>query len=325
LSQPCLYCGSHHADPLHRGVEDRLGHVPGQWDWLRCRNCGSGILSPFPKREEIPSFYPPVYTFGLKQDKQTRLQSVLAAIEYQGFFRPQYEGQARKILRTTRLLNQRPAMLDIGCGRGLRLVSFQSLGARVQGMDFTPESIDYLQNDLKIPAICTDIPGLHSAFDGQRFDLITAFQLIEHVPDVHEMLDACRALLKPGGWLVVAAPMPDGIQAKIFGPCWVAATEVPRHLSLPSRKGMKLALAQHGFGELIFSHDSTLMSAGAFGLSAVPGAATTHLHRRGKITGTLYRAAGAFAALASLPVCFLENYIWKRPALGIVFARKAEE
>src|SRR5438067_3610420 len=138
---PCLYCGGTSFDVLHHAIEDRLRYAPGERDWLRCRNCGSGILSPFPNVDEIPGFYPPVYTFGLKQDKgDGTLQQFIAQLEFQAFYRPQYESQALRILRQTRV-SRNGRMLDVGCGRGLRLLSFRRLGLDVHGMDLIPEPV----------------------------------------------------------------------------------------------------------------------------------------------------------------------------------------
>ena len=147
-AHPCLYCGGTDFTVLHAGVEDRLRYAPGKRDWLKCRDCGSAVLFPFPAVSEIPSFYPPVYTFGLKQDKAAgRLQQFIARAEFQAFYRPQYESQAQCILRMTRV-PRHGRMLDVGCGRGLRLLSFRRLGLDVHGMDLIPEPVEYVKAEL---------------------------------------------------------------------------------------------------------------------------------------------------------------------------------
>jgi SAM-dependent methyltransferase len=322
-THPCLYCGGSAFDVLHAGVEDRLRFAPGQRDWLRCRDCGSAILSPFPSVREIPGFYPPVYTFGLKQDKGGgAVQGLIAQLEFNFFYRPQYESQARRIVRLTRV-PRHGRMLDVGCGRGLRLLSFRRLGMNVHGMDLIPEPVEYVRTELGVPAVCTDMAGLPGAFAPGSFDLVTAFQVIEHVPDVNEMIASCHALLKPGGWLVVATPLVDSLQSRMFGARWAAATEAPRHLSLATKRGLQTALERHGFTDVLCSYDSLWMAAGHFGLSAVPGAATTHFYGRGRLFGLIIRVMGAAAAVAAMPWCWLENVVWQRPAIGQIFARKS--
>jgi SAM-dependent methyltransferase len=271
---------------------------------------------------EIPSFYPPVYTFGLKQDKNGgALQHLIAQIEFQAFYRPQYESQAQRILRVIRA-PRTGRMLDVGCGRGLRLLSFRRLGMSVHGMDLIPEPVEYVKKELGVPAVCTDMAGLPKAFESGTFDLLTAFQVIEHVPDANEMIASCFELLKPGGWIVITTPMVDSMQSQFFGRRWAAATEAPRHLSLPTKKGVRIALERRGFTDVNASYDSAWMAAGHFGLSAVPGAATTLFYEQGKVKALFNRGMGAAAALLSMPWCWLENVVWRRPALGMIFARK---
>jgi len=319
---PCLYCGATTFRVMHAGVEDRLRFAPGKRDWLKCANCGSAVLSPFPSVTEIPGFYPPVYTFGLKQDKSdSPLKRLIAKVEFQAFYRPQYESQAQRILRVTRV-PRRGRMLDVGCGRGLRLLSFRRRGLDVHGMDLIPEPVEYVKNELGVPAVCTDMAGLPRAFEPGSFDLVTAFQVIEHVPDTDEMIASCFALLKPGGWVVIATPMVDSLQSQMFGGRWAAATEAPRHLSLATKKGLRIALERHGFADVRCSYDSLWMAAGHFGLSAFPGAATTHFYQKGKVRALANRVFGAAAALLSMPLCWLENVVWRRPAIGMVFAQK---
>ena len=321
---PCLYCGGTDFETRVRGVEDRLGFVRGKRDWLRCRHCGSLMLSPFPSREELPGFYPPVYTFRLDRDKGGLFGRLIALLEYHVFFRLQYRSQSRRVLKMTKLNGCSPRMLDVGCGHGLRLVSFRQLGADVHGMDFVSEPVEYVQNKLRIPAVCTDIAGLPGAFPQASFDLVTAFYLLEHVSDVDELLSSCRALLKPGGWLAIAVPLADSMQAAMFGSRWVSVTEAPRHLSLPTQPAIKIAMERCGFTDVASSYDSALMAAGCFGLSAFPGAASTHFFGQQRLKGLVLRGCGAVAALASLPWCWLENVAWQRPAIGLIFGRRID-
>ena len=53
-----------------------------------------------------------------------------------------------------------------------------------------------------------------------------------------------------------------------------SATEAPRHLSLPTKKGVRIALERRGFRDVIASYDSAWMAAGHFGPSGTPGPST---------------------------------------------------
>src|SRR5215217_2060933 len=100
-SPPCLYCGGESFQPLYDDVHDRLGYVPGVWSFVRCNDCGSANLRPFPNAQDVPAFYPPVYTFS-PDLAQSFLKRGLSSLEYQLFFRPLYRAQVRVIDRYTR-------------------------------------------------------------------------------------------------------------------------------------------------------------------------------------------------------------------------------
>jgi len=99
------------------------------------------------------------------------------------------------------------SVLDIGCGGGLVAEPMARLGARVTG-------IDALDRNLRAAALHADAVGLEIdyrdrsvevlAADGQRFDLVLALEVIEHVAEPALFMAAAASLVKPGGALVAA-------------------------------------------------------------------------------------------------------------------------
>jgi predicted SAM-dependent methyltransferase len=122
--------------------------------------------------------------------------------------------------------------------------------------------VEYVQTELGIPCVCTDIAGLSKEFPKASFHLIRAFYLLDRVWDVDEMLRSRHAPLKQRGWLVIAVPLANSVQARIFDARWVSITEAPRHVSIPTQLGVKRALERIGFTEISSSYDSALMAAG---------------------------------------------------------------
>ncbi len=317
----CLYCGGRDLEPLYTGVKDRLGHVPGERTFLRCRACGSAVLDPLPRTDELPGFYPPVYTFSARGHGGGFLRRAVAAAEYRLFFAPQYRVQVRAVTRACGTAGAGRTLLDIGCGHGLRLVEFRRLGFAVHGLDLQPEAVEYLRTELKVPAECGDVTALPRLYAPASFDVVTAFHLIEHVPDVEQLFADVAALLKPGGTFVAATPLVDAPQVRFFGASWAGVTEAPRHVALASREGLRRACARAGFGAATFFPDSALGCAGVVGLSVVSGSSVTRAYS-GPLRGLLARLAGGAVTLAALPWCLVENHVLRRPPLGIVVARK---
>ena len=246
----CLYCGCVEFTPLYQGVRDRLGHVPGEWSFVQCVDCRSAQLRPFPRTDDLSAFYPPVYTFA-PELAQSSIKRLLSEIEYRFFFRPVYRSQANIVDRKVRRPGEKPGrLLDLGCGKGLRLLDFRRLGYEVQGTDFVPDSVEYVRSTLGIPAVCTDTMHLAKAFPSDSFDVITAFHLIEHVTEIDSVLSAVNQLLKPGGWFAISGPLGDSANRDCSGAAGPWPQNAPRHVTIPTCAGLNALLLRNGFDGL---------------------------------------------------------------------------
>jgi 2-polyprenyl-6-hydroxyphenyl methylase/3-demethylubiquinone-9 3-methyltransferase len=99
------------------------------------------------------------------------------------------------------------ALLDVGCGAGVAAESFARLGYRVTGLDAADEAIQAArahaaQGGLPI-TYRTGAPEDLLA-EGLRFPVITALEVIEHVPDPAAFLTTLAGLLTPGGRLFLS-------------------------------------------------------------------------------------------------------------------------
>src|SRR5438045_1623673 len=97
-------------------------------------------------------------------------------------------------------------MLDIGCGAGLLCEPFTRLGAQVIGIDPSATNIAAAKlhadkGHLSIDYRCTTVEEMDLR---ERFDIVLAMEVIEHVTDVGVFLNCCTAMLKPGGMMVIS-------------------------------------------------------------------------------------------------------------------------
>jgi SAM-dependent methyltransferase len=318
----CLYCEGAEFAPLVSGVRDRAGVVPGEFTYVRCVRCGSAMLSPSPRASDVPGFYPRVYSFA--PDLAAGWRQVLARMEYSVFYRPSYRAEAWIVDRLCRRASggRRGSVLDVGCGRGLRLLEFRRLGYEVHGCDFQPESVDYLNSRLAIPARQGDVATVDSLYASESFDVITAFHLLEHLPDPGRAIRAFRSLLRPGGLLVVCLPLADSVQARVLGRRWAAFTEAPRHISLPSRAALATLLHACGFvrESMAFRGDDVLSCAAEAGLSLVPAGCTGRAYGTPGAGAMIGRLLGALASVACIPWALVDQFLLRRPAHGILVA-----
>ena len=99
------------------------------------------------------------------------------------------------------------SLADIGCGGGLIAEPMRRLGFAVTGIDAGAEAIAAARahaeaSGLAIDYRVADIAAL--AGSGERFDVVLALEIIEHVADRDAFLAALGALVKPGGVLIGA-------------------------------------------------------------------------------------------------------------------------
>ncbi len=96
---------------------------------------------------------------------------------------------------------------DVGCGGGLLSEPLARMGATVTGLDPAEKNIGVAKAhakrmELDIRYLPTTIEAV--AASGERFDLVTALEVVEHVADVPAFLAALSLALKPGGLLVMS-------------------------------------------------------------------------------------------------------------------------
>jgi ubiquinone/menaquinone biosynthesis C-methylase UbiE len=98
-------------------------------------------------------------------------------------------------------------VLDIGCGTGYGTAELAQKAQSATGIDVSAEAIAYAKKHYPLPhttfltASATALP-----FPSASFDLITAFEVIEHLENWHDLLIEARRLLHPNGTFLVSTP-----------------------------------------------------------------------------------------------------------------------
>lgn len=110
-------------------------------------------------------------------------------------------------LHRTALAGKR--ILDIGCGGGILAEALARSGGQVTGIDASRENIEaakiHAARDSSIASRLSYacITAEELAAQGELFDAVVASEVIEHVADVDTFVGACKAMVKPGGRLVI--------------------------------------------------------------------------------------------------------------------------
>jgi SAM-dependent methyltransferase len=84
-------------------------------------------------------------------------------------------------------------------------------------------------------------------------DLVTLWQVLEHIGEPREFLERCHDLMRPGGVFVAAVPNIDGLSARLTGERWWGL-DVPRHLVHYSPRTLCRGLEEAGFTVIKVNH-----------------------------------------------------------------------
>ncbi len=94
-------------------------------------------------------------------------------------------------------------ILNIGAATGRSSELLMQFG-EVQSLEYDKDCFDFVKNNLDIPIVNGSILDL--PFDDEQFDLVCAFDVIEHVVDDHSAVSEMRRVCKKGGVICVTVP-----------------------------------------------------------------------------------------------------------------------
>lgn len=246
VAMQCEVCGGSESRPAISG-SDRLMGVPGQFAMRRCLTCGAFGQFPMPSPDRVMEFYP--LDYGPYQSG-----GVLAKFGTES-------GLRRRLRHVQSIHQEAGALLDVGCATGLFLERMTRRGWQVTGVEINPAIAQRARDafGLLVHTGSVESAGLPDA----AFDLVTLWDVLEHVPSPRQTLREIGRVLRPGGWLVFRVPNPESVGARIFGRFW-AGWDMPRHLWIAPRSALDNALTSAGFRLA-----RTSASTGRFALAAL--------------------------------------------------------
>jgi 2-polyprenyl-3-methyl-5-hydroxy-6-metoxy-1,4-benzoquinol methylase len=139
---------------------------------------------------------------------------------------------------------RRAKLLDVGAGFG----HFLSLAMRdydATGLEVSTTAVAWGRERLQVNNHAASIYDLPSELRGP-YDVVTSWDVIEHVPDPLAALRAMRAVMRPGGILFLSTPDAGSAVARAMGPRWHYLDPV-QHIVLFGRQNLSRLLEQAGF------------------------------------------------------------------------------
>jgi SAM-dependent methyltransferase len=179
------------------------------------------------------------------------IQRLLAAEDRHFWFRARNETIAALALQPIRELMDGFSILEVGCGSGNVLRVLQRLAGdhgRVEGLELSDEAADVARARTGLRVTNGYVADLDP---DARYDLIAAFDVLEHIADEAGVLQQLRERLVPGGRLILTVPAHQSL--------WSAFDVASGHERRYSRKTLSRALRSSGFRVEYISYFMSLL------------------------------------------------------------------
>jgi SAM-dependent methyltransferase len=223
----CALCGQA-AQPLLQ-APDRLHGRQEKYALVRCLSCSLVWLNHPPEPEEMHLHYTDAYH-----------KLISAAGENS-------PSRWRDRLQTLRRHKRSGTILDLGCSSGGFLGFFRGDCWKLYGIEMSAECARRAEEKTGAHVFVGDI--LDGPFTPESFDVITCFDVLEHLYEPRQVLNKIAIWLKPGGIFHVQVPNIDSAEARVFGSYW-HGLELPRHLFHYSPASLRFLAESVGLREV---------------------------------------------------------------------------
>jgi 2-polyprenyl-3-methyl-5-hydroxy-6-metoxy-1,4-benzoquinol methylase len=183
------------------------------------------ITQPFPSEKALPNYYDNKDYISHTDSKTSWFDRL-----YQFVKRFAISKKVKLITNQT----EEQTILDVGCGTGDFLLACKNKNWQVTGIEPNTKARRLAEQKLPMVSIFSDIKNIELT---EKFDIITLWHVLEHIPDLDEYINRLKKFLKPNGRLIIAVPNYKSYDARYYGKFW-AAYDVPRHLWHFSQKSI---------------------------------------------------------------------------------------
>lgn len=190
----------------------------GFYDIMQCFSCGLTYSSPMKSQED--------YSQEITRDRW-EFKLVIDLV--------------KRLANNQKLDNIK--VFEAGCGDGRFLVELKNLGCECYGIDINPNGVAKAKQ-FGLNVFNDTLTGDFSKRFENRFDIIFAFHILEHIDNLGDFISNLNKIIKPGGFLILSTPNPERLSKRIFLEDWDSP---PYLLTKWTKKSMSLFLENNGF------------------------------------------------------------------------------
>uniref|UniRef100_A0A7C6A898 Class I SAM-dependent methyltransferase n=1 Tax=candidate division WOR-3 bacterium TaxID=2052148 RepID=A0A7C6A898_UNCW3 len=151
---------------------------------------------------------------------------------------------ARKRLKLIAQFQAKGKLLDIGSGYGIFLAVAKHYGWLVWGVELSKPACDYASSLYQLNIFNGEVEVAN--YPDQFFDVITSWDVLEHIPNPVIFLKGVRRIIKKSGYLALSVPNVDSFAARLIPTKWWSLRP-EQHLWHFSPKTLSRLLFEQGF------------------------------------------------------------------------------
>lgn len=239
----CYLCGNEDLTTL----TDRIRSGPGTV--LHCPECDLAMLDT--EAEDLQSYYDGEYRkeYGPELGQCTGYESIFNA-------HVKYQQHRIDLLRP--YLSKDKRLLEVGCSTGHFLFHAKNEVGEIFGADFDSGATQFAATKCEVETFGGNLTD--SDLTPESFDIICAYQTLEHVPDPVAFMEMLKGYLKPGGVVVIEVPnLRDPLLAAYGNTAYTPFYYHEAHLYYFTEKSLNSIMQQAGLaGDMHYIQDYNL-------------------------------------------------------------------
>jgi len=181
---------------------------------MECSSCGLVSVYPIPSGQKLNEYY--------KKEYYTLPEKGIVGYLEETLNKAVFKTHLKHIKRYAKI----GKLLDLGSGNGYFLKFAKENNWQTLGVEMSPDASKYA-TEQKLEILNDSIENVN--LPKNEFEVVTMFNVLEHMTNLNSILRKVRDSLKPNGLLVIEVPNLDSLQRKVFKNSW-CHLDVPRHI-----------------------------------------------------------------------------------------------
>lgn len=237
--------------PFCRTKNPRVRYQYDNCAIVKCQKCGLMWLHPRPEQNQIYEIYNDMTYYSNEEFFSDDRSKIYGYVDYlaerlnkQYWYKRIIEKTKKKLQKSKDMDGLNPSWLDVGCGLGFLMDMAFDLGFRVSGVEFSQSAIRYINSKYTFPVYY----GMLSEIEfTEKYDVISMFDVIEHLLDPISDLKKMRTMITDDGFLLIQTMDSESLVSRLLGKKLEDFRRIREHLYFFSRDSLKSILDDCGW------------------------------------------------------------------------------